>query len=198
MFSQAVLQCFVVKLRWLCADGACVPIVLSRYKKINSLKFYGQIKPSLWWVYCSAVSLLQLLWLFVVGFEREPHSTVPLRLHMLHISKASAGLAVSAEWLCCGSGVSLVGVGQGLRESWWREWGTASTRVVNEPPISWATRKGDQLGQLWVEGLKNFKKFGRSHHIIMKIWKITLYCKEKTKLCILAALFQEHLHFIPQ
>lgn len=141
MFSQAVLQCFVVKLRWLCAGGACVSIVLSRYKAINSLKFYRQIKPSLWWVYCSAVSLLQLLWLFVLGFEREPHSSVPPRLHMLHISKASAGLAVSAEWLCCVTGVALACVGQGLRELWWLEWGTASPRVVNEPSISWATKE---------------------------------------------------------
>lgn len=55
----------------------------------------------------------------------------------------------------------------GNRGGW--EWGTASTRVINEPSTSWVTtRKGAPLGQLQIAGLKNFKKFVRSHHIAMK------------------------------
>lgn len=58
---------------------------------------------------------------------------------------------------------------------WGREWGdsggwseTLPARVINEPSISWATRRGGRLGQLRVDGLKNFKKFERSHCIAMK------------------------------
>lgn len=160
MFSQAVLQCFVVRLRWLCADGACVSILLSRHEATNSFKFYGQIKPSLWWVYGSAVPLLQLLWLFVLGFEREPHNTVPPRLHMLHIlqGKCWACCQCRTTVLCLWCVFGVCGAGNwGNRGG--LEWGTASSRVINDPSISWVTtRKGDHLGQLGVCGLKNHKK----------------------------------------
>lgn len=58
---------------------------------------------------------------------------------------------------------------------WGRDWENCggwcealAARVMNEPSISWATRRGGHLGQLQVDGLKIFKMFERPHCIAMK------------------------------